>query len=91
MKQLSEEKAAHDDRRLIRLIRDFYIDLPSELPYNLTNGNKQDYSTDQTTFVENALNYMVCLNYLVGMCKQCDFMLFIGAFAYSMDIIRTTM
>ena len=59
MDELNKENVAQDDQRLIRLIRDFYIDPPSDLPYNLKNLDRQDYSKGQTPFVDSRLNYMV--------------------------------
>ena len=44
MKILNEAKVAQDDPRLIKVIKDQYIEAPSKLPYNLENWDMQDYS-----------------------------------------------
>ena len=60
MEKLNEEKCAQDDPRLIKLIRERYLEPPSTLPYNLTNPNRPDYSEfGQTRVVEMHLNNMV--------------------------------
>ena len=59
MDKLNKEKVAQDDPRLIRLIRDFYIDPPSELPYNLKHPDRKDYSKGQAPFIDSRLHYMV--------------------------------
>ena len=44
MKILNEAKVAQDDPRLIKVIKDQYIEPPSKLPYDLENLDMQDYS-----------------------------------------------
>ena len=44
MKILNEAKVAQDDPRLIKVIKDQYIEPPSKLPYDLENWDMQDYS-----------------------------------------------
>ena len=57
--ELNEAKVAQDDPRLIKLIRDFYIEPPSGLPYNLKIPDRKDYSKGQAPFIDSRLNYMV--------------------------------
>jgi len=59
MQRLNEAKVSQDDPRLIKLIRDYYIDPPSNLEYNLDNPNSLEYSMGQTPFVDSRLNYIV--------------------------------
>jgi len=59
MQKLNEAKVSQDDPRLIKLIRDYYIEPPSELEYNLENPKRLEYSNGQTPFVDSRLNYMV--------------------------------
>lgn len=59
MQELNDLKVNQDDTRLIQLIRDYYIDPPSQLPYHLKNPEKVDYSKGQTPFVDSRLNSMV--------------------------------
>ena len=59
MDQLNNEKVAQDDPRLIKLIRDYYLEPPSELSYNLTNPNRQDYSQGRSPIIDSQLNKMV--------------------------------
>ena len=42
--QLNSEKVQQDDPRLIKLIRDHFIEPPSPLPYNLLDLTKEHYS-----------------------------------------------
>ena len=44
MKILNEAKVVQDDPRLIKVIKDQYIEPPSQLPYDLENWDMQDYS-----------------------------------------------
>ncbi|WAQ94261.1 STAR-like protein, partial [Mya arenaria] len=50
MQKLNDEKVSADDPRLIRLIRDYYIDPPSTEKYNLDNPDSLEYSVGQTPF-----------------------------------------
>ena len=59
MQQLNNERVAQDDPRLIKLIRDYYIEAPSRQPYNLRYPNRTDYSKGQAPFVDSRLNYIV--------------------------------
>ena len=59
MDELNKEKVAQDDPRLIKLIRDFYIEPPSGLSYNLKIPDRKDYSKGQAPFVDSRLHYMV--------------------------------
>ncbi|XP_045170262.2 uncharacterized protein LOC123532763 [Mercenaria mercenaria] len=58
MKKLNEEKVDQDDPRLIKLIRDYYIDPPSKEAYNLLNPERLEYSNGQTPFIDSRLNYI---------------------------------
>jgi hypothetical protein len=59
MMKLNKEKVSQDDPRLIKLIRDYYIEPPSTAPYNLLNPERLEFSNGQTPFVDSRLNYMV--------------------------------
>lgn len=59
MQKLNEAKVDQDDPRLIKLIRDYYIEPPSQEPYNLLNPERLEYSNGQTPFIDSRLNYMV--------------------------------
>ena len=61
LEQLNNEKVRQDDPRLIRIIRDNFVFPPSTEKYNLNNPHKLDYSKGQTPFVDNRLNFMVCI------------------------------
>ncbi|KAH3788606.1 hypothetical protein DPMN_166752 [Dreissena polymorpha] len=61
MQALNEAKVSHDDPRLIRLIRDYYIEPPSLEPYNLTKPERLDPSSGQAPFIDSRLNFMVHL------------------------------
>ncbi|XP_060601227.1 protein Star-like isoform X1 [Ruditapes philippinarum] len=58
MTKLNEARVRQDDPRLIKLIRDYYIEPPSKTPYNLTNPEQLEFSNGQTPFVDSRLNYM---------------------------------
>ncbi|XP_052227732.1 uncharacterized protein LOC127842327 isoform X2 [Dreissena polymorpha] len=58
MQALNEAKVSHDDPRLIRLIRDYYIEPPSLEPYNLTKPERLDPSSGQAPFIDSRLNFM---------------------------------
>lgn len=58
MKKLNDAKVSQDDPRLVTLIRDYYIEPPSDKPYNLLNPERLEYSNGQTPFVDSRLNYM---------------------------------
>ena len=61
MDGLNSLKVGMDDPRLIRLIRDYYIEPPSTLPYVLKKPNRLEYSNGQTPFVDSRLNYIVSI------------------------------
>ncbi|XP_060601228.1 uncharacterized protein LOC132754588 isoform X2 [Ruditapes philippinarum] len=62
MTKLNEARVRQDDPRLIKLIRDYYIEPPSKTPYNLTNPEQLEFSNGQTPFVDSRLNYMMTFN-----------------------------
>ena len=59
MEELNKEKVSPEDPRLIRLIRGYYLELPSSFPYNLTNPEKLDDSEGQVPVVDRILKYQV--------------------------------
>ena len=59
MDELNAARVPQDDPRLIQLIRDYYIEPPSLLPYNLTYPDREDSSKGQTPFVDSRLGHMV--------------------------------
>ena len=59
MGELNAARVPQDDPRLIQLIRDYYIEPPSLLPYNLTYPDREDSSKGQTPFVDSRLGHMV--------------------------------
>ena len=62
--KLSAEKAAQDDPRLIYAIKRCYLEVPSSLPYELENPDRQDYSQGgQSKYVDDLLNHTVSCSY----------------------------
>ena len=59
MQKLNDAKVSQDDPRLIKLIRDYYLEPPSSEPYHLDNPDRLEYSNGQTPFIDSRLNYMV--------------------------------
>ena len=59
MMKLNKAKVDQDDPRLVKLIRDYYIEPPSKEPYKLKNPERLEFSNGQTPFVDSRLNYMV--------------------------------
>ena len=60
---LYHENAAQDDPRLVNLIRQYLLEAGSELPYNLTNDKRQDYSQGgQSAYVDALLDHTVSLS-----------------------------
>jgi len=59
MQKLNDAKVSQDDPRLIKLIRDYYLEPPSSEPYYLDNPDRLEYSNGQTPFIDSRLNYMV--------------------------------
>ncbi|XP_060605156.1 protein Star-like [Ruditapes philippinarum] len=58
MMKLNKAKVSQDDPMLVKLIRDYYIEPPSNAPYNLQNPEKMEFSNGQTPFVDSRLNYI---------------------------------
>jgi hypothetical protein len=56
--KLNEEKVKPDDPRLVNLIRNYYIEPPSDKPYKLAEPNKWDSSYGQAMFVDGTLQNM---------------------------------
>lgn len=50
---------AADDRTLVDILKNYYIELPSNEPYNLNNPDRLEYSNGQTPFIDSRLNYIV--------------------------------
>lgn len=65
---LNKQKVDMDDPRLIRLIRNYWIENPSDQPYNLKQPHVMDPSIGQAAFVDNRLNFKVSV--LMFMFKQ---------------------
>lgn len=61
LKELNDREVPMDDPTLIRIIRDYFIELPSLEPYNLKYPNKLEYSKGQTPFIDSRLNNMVSI------------------------------
>lgn len=59
MEQLNMEKVKMDDSRLISLIRNYWIENPSNEPYNLTSAESLDPSVGQAAVVDNKLKFKV--------------------------------
>jgi hypothetical protein len=59
MEQLNMEKVKMDDSRLISLIRNYWIENPSNEPYNLTSAEFLDPSVGQAAVVDNKLKFKV--------------------------------
>ena len=57
--KLNKEKVKPDDPRLVKLIRNYYIEPPSDQPYKLKEPNRWDSSYGQAMFVDGALRNMV--------------------------------
>ena len=63
LNQLNSEKAQQDDPRLIKLIRDHFIEPPSPLSYKLNMVSKVHYSKEnQSAIVDAMLNNRVSRN-----------------------------
>ncbi|XP_060557510.1 uncharacterized protein LOC132717938 [Ruditapes philippinarum] len=56
--KLNKEKVKPDDPRLVNLIRNYYIEPPSDKPYKLAEPNKWDSSYGQAMFVDGTLQNM---------------------------------
>ena len=59
MDKLNAARVPQDDPELIQLIRDYYIEPPSLLPYNLKYPDREDFSKGQAPFVDSRLGHMV--------------------------------
>ena len=59
MGQLNKEKVGMEDQRMIRIIREHFIEPPSAEPYYLDHPEKLDFSNGQAPFVDNRLGFMV--------------------------------
>ena len=60
MEILNSEQVEQDDPGLVRLIRQYYLQPPSVLPYNFTNNKREDYSQGgQSTYIDTILNHVV--------------------------------
>lgn len=56
MSDLNKAKVAADDRTLIEILRNYYLEPPSTLPYNLSKPNRENPSAGQAQFVDEFLN-----------------------------------
>ncbi|VDI42265.1 Hypothetical predicted protein, partial [Mytilus galloprovincialis] len=54
---LNKQKVDMDDPRLISLIRNYWIENPSDQPYNLNKPQVLDPSIGQAAFADNRLNF----------------------------------
>lgn len=61
--KLNAEKVAMDDGRLLSLIRNYWLQNPSLLQYKFYD-NRIDYSSGQSSLVDNLLNNKVSIRYL---------------------------
>ena len=59
MDKLNAARVPQDNPQLIQLIRDYYIEPPCLLPYNLKYPNREDFSKGQAPFVDSRLGHMV--------------------------------
>ena len=59
METLNKEQVKADDPRLVSLIRNYYIELPSDKPYVLKEPDRRDSSYGQAAFVDGTLGNMV--------------------------------
>jgi hypothetical protein len=59
MEQLNMEKVKMNDSRLISLIRNYWIENPSNEHYNLTSAKSLDPSVGQAAVVDNKLKFKV--------------------------------
>lgn len=55
MNKLNSERVKPDDPRLVALIRNYYIEPPSQNPYNLREPHKRDSSFGQAMFIDGIL------------------------------------
>lgn len=59
MTRLNNGKVRADDKMLVEIIKRFYIEPPSTLPYSLKYPEVEDPSLGQAAVVDRALNYLV--------------------------------
>lgn len=59
LQTLIDQKVPADNPDLVNIIRNHYIEQPSQEPYKLLNPERVDYSQGQTPFIDSRLNYMV--------------------------------
>ncbi|XP_045165463.2 uncharacterized protein LOC123529270 [Mercenaria mercenaria] len=55
--KLNKKRVGADDRRLVELIRDYYLVAPSNLPYRLNSPGALDNSRGQAPFIDSRLHY----------------------------------
>lgn len=58
MKELIDRNTAADDKTLVTMIRNYYIEQPSTESYNLDIPDRLEYSNGQTPFIDSRLNYI---------------------------------
>ena len=58
---LNRKQVSMDDPRLINLIRNYWIENPSDHDYNLEFPGKLDPSAGQAPFIDNRMNFKVGL------------------------------
>ncbi|VDI69266.1 Hypothetical predicted protein [Mytilus galloprovincialis] len=58
LQTLIDQKVPADNPDLVNIIRNHYIEQPSQEPYKLLNPERVDYSQGQTPFIDSRLNYM---------------------------------
>ncbi|XP_053380943.1 uncharacterized protein LOC123550840 isoform X1 [Mercenaria mercenaria] len=58
MDKLNKERVKPDDPRLVHLIRNYYIEPPSQEPYKLGEPGRRDQSYGQAVFVDGTLRNM---------------------------------
>ncbi|CAC5378943.1 unnamed protein product [Mytilus coruscus] len=58
LQKLIDQQVPADNPDLVKIIRNHYIEQPSQEPYNLLNPERVDYSQGQTPFIDSRLNYM---------------------------------
>jgi hypothetical protein len=58
MEKLNKERVKADDPRLVNLIRNYYIEPPSDKPYKLLEPGRRDASYGQAMFVDGTLRNM---------------------------------
>lgn len=59
MKRLNAAQVEANDSRLVEIIRKYFIEPPSGLPYRLAHPDRTDSSAGQSAFVDRTLNHMV--------------------------------